>query len=361
MLAQPTLIDELEDAVKSGSQDKRVSTLRRVTDLFLNQADRLNEAQIAVFDDVLCHLVSRIEAKALVELSSVLAPIDNAPTQVIRKLARDDDIAVAEPVLTQSEKLTTQDLVEIAQEKSQAHLAAIAGRNALDAAITDVLVERGDRAVKHRLASNFGAQFSDNGYAALVRNAEGDDSLAKAIGLRVDLPLQLLRSLLEKATEAVREWLLASAPADKRESIKQALQRITGEVAAEVSAPRDYSQAMRIVEALKAEGKLAEDVLLAFATASKYEEMVAALAALCAVPVKLIVPLIKSPRLEGLLVACKAGGIKWPTVTAILQARIAQHTLSRTELAQARSDYLKLSADTARRTLRFWAVRAETK
>jgi uncharacterized protein (DUF2336 family) len=361
MLAQPTLIDELEDAVKSGSQDKRVSTLRRVTDLFLNQADRLNEAQIGVFDDVLCHLVSRIEAKALVELSSVLAPINTAPTQVIQKLARDDDIAVAEPVLTRSEKLTTQDLVEIAREKSQAHLAAIAGRNTLDTAITDVLVERGDRAVKHTLASNFGAKFSDDGYAALVRNAEGDDSLAKVIGLRVDLPVQLLRSLLEKATEAVREWLLASAPADKRDSIKQALQRITGEVAAEVSAPRDFSQAVRIVEALKAEGKLAEDVLLAFAMASKYEEMVAALAALCTVSVNLIVPLIKSPRLEGLLVACKAGGIKWPTVTAILQARIAQHTLSQTELSQARSDYLKLSAETARRTLRFWAVRAETK
>lgn len=361
MLAQPTLIDELEDAVKSGSQDKRVATLRRVTDLFLNQADRLNEAQVAVFDDVLCHLVSRIEAKALVELSSVLAPVDTAPTQVIRKLARNDDIAVAEPVLTQSEKLTTQDLVEIAREKSQAHLAAIAGRNILESAITDVLVERGDRAVKHRLASNFGAQFSDNGYAELVRNAEGDDSLAKVIGLRVDLPLQLLRSLLEKATEAVREWLLASAPPDKRESIQQALQRITGEVAAEASAPRDFSQAVRMVEALKAEGKLTEDALLAFASAGKYEEMVAALAALCTVSVKLIVPLVKSPRLEGLLVACKAGGIKWPTVTAILRARIAQHTLSQTELSQARSDYLRLSAETARRTLRFWAIRAETK
>jgi uncharacterized protein (DUF2336 family) len=180
------------------------------------------------------------------------------------------------------------------EKKSQAHLAAIAGRNCLDTAVTDVLVERGDRAVKHKLASNFGAKFSGDGYAALVGKAANDEPLAKVIGLRVDLPLQLLTSLLEKATEAVRDWLLASAPPDKRESIKQALQKIAGQVAEEVSATRDFSQALRIVEALKAEGKLAEDALLNFATAGKYEEMVAALAALCTVSINLMVPLVKS-------------------------------------------------------------------
>ena len=56
MGAQQSLIVELEDAIKSGSSEKRVETLRRVTDLFLNDADRLNEAQIGLFDDVLCHL-----------------------------------------------------------------------------------------------------------------------------------------------------------------------------------------------------------------------------------------------------------------------------------------------------------------
>jgi hypothetical protein len=51
MSAQVSLIAELEDAIKSGSSEKRVETLRRVTDLFLNDADRLNEAQIGLFDE----------------------------------------------------------------------------------------------------------------------------------------------------------------------------------------------------------------------------------------------------------------------------------------------------------------------
>src|SRR5271169_4882689 len=102
MNAEPSLIAELEDAIKSGSSDKRVQTLRRVTDLFLNDADRLNETQIGLFDDVLCHLIKQIETKALVELSENLAPVDNSPIEVIRRLAHSEEIAVAGPVLTQS-------------------------------------------------------------------------------------------------------------------------------------------------------------------------------------------------------------------------------------------------------------------
>src|SRR5271169_4931125 len=185
MNAEPSLIAELEDAIKSGSSDKRVQTLRRVTDLFLNDADRLNEAQIGLFDDVLCHLIKRIEIKALVELSGHLAPVDNAPIEDIRQLARNDEITVAGPVLTQSTRLTTGDLVEIAGTKGQQHLLAISGRSQLEEAVTDVLLVRGDREIVHKLARNAGARFSETGFTTLVRNAETDESLAEKIGLRI--------------------------------------------------------------------------------------------------------------------------------------------------------------------------------
>jgi hypothetical protein len=78
-MSYPSLLAELETAVKNGSPEKRVDTLRRVTSLFLEGSDRLNEQQISVFDDVLVHLIQRIESKALVQLSTSLAPVDNAP------------------------------------------------------------------------------------------------------------------------------------------------------------------------------------------------------------------------------------------------------------------------------------------
>jgi len=138
MRARNSVFAELESAIKCGSREKRIESLRRITDLFLSDVDRFNEEQISVFDDVLCHLIKRIETKALAELSARLAPIDNAPIEVVRKLARNDNIVVAAPVLTQSGRLTKNDLIEISQTKSQAHLLAISGRANLEEVVINI-------------------------------------------------------------------------------------------------------------------------------------------------------------------------------------------------------------------------------
>src|ERR1700730_14767969 len=82
--ADVSLIDELEEAIRSGSGERRVETLRRVTDLFLGGAERFNEEQIGVFDDVLGHLIENIELRALREFSERISPVDTAPSEVVR-------------------------------------------------------------------------------------------------------------------------------------------------------------------------------------------------------------------------------------------------------------------------------------
>src|SRR5215510_16404977 len=197
-----SLIAELEDAVRRGPQEKRVETLKRVTDLFLVGSEKLNEEQVQVFDDVLGHLITRMESKALVELSERLAPINNAPINVVHTLARDDEIAIAGPVLSLSDRLTTPDLIEIALAKSQSHLLAISQRRSLSESLTDALIERGDRQVIGKLAENSGARFSERAYAYLVEQSEADETLLEKIGLRIDIPLHIFRSLLMRVTEA---------------------------------------------------------------------------------------------------------------------------------------------------------------
>src|SRR4026207_2211136 len=94
----------LDDAVRHGSQEKRVKTLKRITDLFLGAKEKLSEEQIEVFDEVLCRLIAQGEATALSGLGERLAPINNAPTNVIHTLAVDDEIAIAGPVLSLSDR-----------------------------------------------------------------------------------------------------------------------------------------------------------------------------------------------------------------------------------------------------------------
>ena len=356
MGAHNSIIAELEAAIRSGSNEKRVDTLRRVTDLFLCDADRLNDEQIAVFDDVLCHLIKRIEGKALAELSARLAPVGNSPTEVIRGLARNDDIVIAAPVLTQSTRLTADDLIEIVQTKSQAHLLAISGRAHLEESLTDQLLIRGDREVTQTLAKNAGARFSETGFTTLVQRAETDENLAKRIGLRLDLPLRLLRELLLRATEAVRSWLLAHAPREAEDAIQRVIASIANEVSREATAPRDFTCARQLILDLMGRGALCETTLLEFANARRYEEMVAALAELSSSSIQIIATVMRSDRHAGLLIPCKAAGLKWPTVSTILRIRFAHHGVADHDLAQAKADYLSLSRPSAQRTLRFWQI-----
>jgi uncharacterized protein (DUF2336 family) len=354
-----SLIDELEVAVKD--EGSRVETLRRVTDLFLKDAERLNDDQIKVFDDVLCLLIRKIEGGALIELSKRLAPIDNSPIDVIRQLARAQDIEVAGPVLTQSRRLSTNDLIDIAATMSQAHLLAISGRHQLDDSITDVLLSRGDEEVVFKLATNSGARFSQTGYGILVKDAAADDRLAETVGLRFDIPPQFLRELLQRATEAVRSRILALAPPETRDEVQRVIADSAKSVGDTAVAQRDFSAAEGLVLAMEKSGKLNEGALLEFVKQRRYEEMTVALARLCSASLKMVSGLMVGLRNDALLIPCKAADLKWATVEAILRHRHANHKIPDDVIQLARGDYGRLSVATARRTLRFMQVRDAAK
>src|ERR1700690_1088532 len=99
MSVSASLLPELEDVVQHGSAERRAETLRRITTLFLESANSFNDDHVALFDDVIGCLIHEIEVKALAELARRLAPVPNAPSGVVTKLAKNDDIAVAGPVL----------------------------------------------------------------------------------------------------------------------------------------------------------------------------------------------------------------------------------------------------------------------
>lgn len=102
LAAQAPLIPELEEALRRISADKHGDTVRRVTDFFVAGASRFGELHVCLFDRILGRLIAALESPALVELARALAPLSNAPPDVIRRLARDDAIAVAGPVLARS-------------------------------------------------------------------------------------------------------------------------------------------------------------------------------------------------------------------------------------------------------------------
>ena len=353
MLETNSIIAELEDAVTSGSSERRVSTLRQVTDLFLHDGDRLSDDQVKVFDDVLCLLVTRVESRARAELGARLAPVDYAPFEVIQHLARDDEIAVAGSVLATSSRLRTTDLVEIASTKGQDHLLAISGRTNLPEAVTDVIIDRGEGKVIRKLANNTSARFSDTGYSKIVARSEGDAELIEILGLRVDLPLKFLRDLLRRATDAVRERLMALAPPELQEEIMRVLKAIS---AAARENARDFSRAEALVKLLNEKCELNQDAIVKFAETKQLDEVAASLAVIARAPTEMMAQLLEGPRSDLILIPCKAAGLSWLAVERILCNRPAKQKIGEETLKVAERDYRKLTLTTAQRTLRFWQV-----
>jgi uncharacterized protein (DUF2336 family) len=362
-----SIVDEVEAAITIGSAEKRLDTVKRVTDLFLLSAGSLNSEQIDLFDEVLERLIKTIEIRAiadisariaLAEVSAQLAPVAQAPRNVIRRLARNDEISVAAPVLAESARLSDEDLVEIAGTKSEAHLLAISSRWWLKAIVTDALLARRYPSVSRRIIKNPGARVSAAGFAVAIAQAESDPELAVETGIRVDLPSELRRELLRHATDAVRSRLLSRAPPHLFEEIRDAIASVSAGVDREMSRTHDFPAAKRLVLSLSAKGELNEAALFGFARQRRYGETVAALAELSRSTIEVVRPLMQSLRDDGVLVPCKAAGLRWETVHAVLESRFATGSMAPRELAIAKGRFAKLTAEDANRLLRFWQVKS---
>jgi uncharacterized protein (DUF2336 family) len=362
-----SIADEVEFALRTGSPQKCSETVGRVTALFLASAERYNDEQVALFGDVFERLINTIELRALAdigarialaELSAQLAPLPQAPASVIGRLARHEEIDIARPVLTESSKLTNDDLIEIARMRGEKHLVAIAGRWWLQEIVTDALLARRFPSVSRRLVDNPGAKMSPAGFAMIVAQAIGDPELAVATGIRADLPKELRTELLRGATEAVRTRLLSRAPAYLFEEIRAAVAAASGGTERELSRERDFAGARQLIAQLRKDGALTEAMLLGFARQKRYEETVAALAALAQTGIDIARPLMQSLNSDGILVPCRVAGLRWETVSAILDCRFSSGVTAESELSKLREQYAELTSGNAQRLLKLWSVRS---
>jgi uncharacterized protein (DUF2336 family) len=354
------LLDELQSALAHGTVARRVETLRRVTDLFVNGAVDYSDEQVALFDDVFQCLIVHIEVSAKALLANRLAPIDTAPPRTIRTLAFDDVIEVAGPVLSQSNRLDDAALIEVARGKSQAHLMAISMRKVLSDAVTDVLVLRGNDEVVQSTVNNPGAEFSERSFTRLVNRAEGNDDLATCLGLRPTIPRHLYLKLLAKASETVRQRLEAANPqlADEvPEAVREAALRARPGPSAMA---KQTAIAHALVKSLHEDGRLDEHQVTQFAEAGKFDETNAAIAALANVPVAVAENMMVETRAEGVMILAKVSGMSWSTVKSIINMRDDLSGGEPTDLNACRETYERLRPSTAQQVLRFHRMQQST-
>ena len=192
-LTARSLIAELDTALVGASDSWRSAILRRISDLYFSSAELYTGDQVTVFDTVMCRLNKNIDRSLLAELSERLAQMHNTPIKFVGALARHSDIAVSGPLLAQAKTLSDKDLAEIADRDrvDMNQLIKIAAREELSETLTDVLIKRGNAAIRKAIIENPKARVSESGFARLLVALDGDKTLAAAIAARDDVPAEL--------------------------------------------------------------------------------------------------------------------------------------------------------------------------
>jgi uncharacterized protein (DUF2336 family) len=359
MMAAGLDTHELLRATPTSDGDRNAEAVKRITDLFLRDCERLRDEHVAVFDEVIGMLAARIEAHARAELAERLADVPNAPPNLIRRLAR-DEILVARPVLARSPRLTDDDLVDVALTRGRNHMIAITERETLSEIVTDVLVEHGDQVVIHAAARNMQARFSDHGFGRLVERSRGDEALQLALGDRPDLPLGRLKDLVGHAKAAARQRLVAALGARSAPLIDEAVENGAARVDADayhalwnrLGASRPTGEAAERFQ----RGELCEADVYGFALAGNASEAETALNLLARVPESFGVRVLSEPQDDLLLIVCKSLDFGWDTVEALRRLKVRDSRVL-PPAAKLKGSYETLSRVTADRVVRFLRAR----
>jgi uncharacterized protein (DUF2336 family) len=350
-----SFLRDLDEAVLRGTDESRTRALWHTTDLMI--AGRYSDDEIWTFGEVIGRLADEIEVAARVQLAKRLARFDRAPVNIIHKLAFDDEIEVAGPILQDSERLEAYALVANACLKSQTHMLAISKRKSIEASVTDVLVKRGDQDVVKSVVSNDGARFSDFGFLHMIQRAEGDSILAEQLGLRKDIPRQVFQQLIAKASDDVKKRLESERP-DMASHIQSSVSDVAGTLQSKFGpVSRSHFVAKRVVATQHQQGNLNENSISLYARSHKLDEVTIGMSLLCGLPGDVIERAMLDRNREMLLILTKALDFSWATTMSMLFLGAKDHRITAQDLKDLEKEFGRLNVETSRSVLEFYQSR----
>lgn len=291
LAADGDLAVRMELAVKIGHYGRLIG----VSEGQARSREIMEEVMIRLADD------PAVRIRAIV--ANALKDADDIDPAVIRKLARDRQIAVAAPVLQYSPLLRDDDLLAlIAGAPAEGVLAAIARRAYVDARVTaEIVASRDPPAITH-LLKNANVNLQEDTLDALISGASAEPSWQEPLVFRRELSEAALDRVVEMAAPHVLDHILlrhdlpvqtASAVA---KAIEQSLRQRPAGAANEGPAglrpgpamEEHYRPALDRMRALQAGGQLDEMALTVALLTDHSDDLVAGLAVLADIGVSTV-------------------------------------------------------------------------
>lgn len=260
----------------------RAGTAAKLAQRF-NAAD-FTPAELKLAEDVFRIMARDAEVRVLEALAANLKHNPLLPRDVAVMLAKDVD-SVALPVLSVSEVLLPEDLVEIVESQgSPQRLDAIAGRKQVDATVSAAIVNVGSESVVAKLLANPGADFTEPTLHTVVDKFGDSEAIQTPLVHRSVLPVTVAERLVTRVAEHLRAHLLSHHEISAElaiEIILQSRERATVGLAMGV----DEAGLAALVSQLKANNRLTASLVLRTICMGNQRFFEHALAALTNVPV----------------------------------------------------------------------------
>lgn len=352
------MIERLALLAREASPEKRSELLLAVANLFASTEGARSYRAVEAFVDIVDRLLDKIAADGRAALSERLAPCEGTPRPIAERLARDDDLAVAGPMLRRSPALTDTVLVDIASTMSQGHLDAIARRDRISARVTDVLLEHGDRSVLRTVIGNDGASFSKDGFEKLAEKAASDREIAERLFHRTDLPADAADRFFSGLNGDIKERLWALAATDASLAANLVGQAVSlARECAEANEARPSLDARAIAIAVRAGDMSIDRAVEDLVGQGRMNDVAFVLSKVSEFPVDEVHGAMAKADLTGLAVICRGVGVSRATFGHFARAMVKRLSLPNSHAAHFEQTYDAIDRATVDRITRFLSVR----
>ncbi len=335
----------------------RMALAETISDLFLQRDCTLTERERTLMFSILRQMIHDAEMSVRRLISAQLAERDDAPRDLVQRLAN-DEIEVAYPILTKSTVLHDTDLIEVIQQRTLEHQMAIAIRQSVSETVSGALVQTGHKDVITTLLENYNAKISDATMEYLVDEAKRVDTFQEPMLRRHDLDPRLAKRMFMWVSAALRQYILENSGLSQID-IDDLLEKVALEEVEAVTSPdRPKRKSETLAAELDMSGKVTPELLVQSLSEGEVGLFMAMFRRFTGLRELLVMRLVFEAGGEGLAIACKAVAIDKENFSSIFalsrKARPGSDTTLKRDTRKVLAFYDRISEDAAKQVVRRW-------
>lgn len=350
----------LLDLALDKSLQGRKALTATIGDLFSERTTVLTERERALMGDILHKLIRDCEMAVRRDLSERLSQAPDPPHNLILELAN-DDIEVAQPILTKSDVLRDVELIQIIRHRSQQHQLAIAMRRSISEYVSDALVETGNIDVIKTLLENQNAHISEGTLDYLADESRRVDTYQEPLVNRKDLNSEVAERMYLWVSAALRHHILQTYDIDPTkldDHLEGIAESLSSDPEQHAKDPTTEQPASILARRLTKEQEVTPDLLVQVLRQGEISLFEALFAELSGLKMSRLQHVVYDSGGEGLAIACRGLGMPKPSFATIYllsrRGRPGNQIVDPRELSRALLLFDKINPNTAVEVLNAW-------